>query len=148
MGIVVKRLPDYGLTLDIWRGTVTAEDMIEHFEGLTQAEAQRRLSFIDPAVNLYAMDIAAIPKLRRLTACKLDELYADRPMLSAVVCGPGENKPVIEFWQRYVWGDHEAGRHPVAFSSLEEAFDWLALPETARQKVIEALEAEALTPSR
>ena len=141
MGIVVKQFPEYDLTLDMWRGTVTAEDMIEHFEGLTQAEAQRRLSFIDPAVNLYDLDLAAIPALKRSAARVLDQLYAGRPLTSAVVCGPGENRPVMEFWHRYVWGEREAGRHPVMVSSLEDACDWLGLPQAARQKVIEALGA-------
>ena len=140
MGIVVKRFPDYGLTLDIWRGSVAAEEIIEHFEGMTLAEAGLRISFIDPAANLYAMDIAHIPALKRVSDRLLNELYAGRPMYSAIVCAPGENKPVVEFWLRYAWPEHEDGRHPVVFPSLEEAFDWLGLPEGARREVIKALE--------
>jgi hypothetical protein len=145
MGIVVKRFPDYGLTLDIWRGTVTAGEIIGHFEGMTPAEAELRLSFVDPAVDLYAMDVVAIPGLKRAADRIANELYAGRPMTSAIVCGPGENKPALDFWLRYAW-DQDEGRHPVVLSSLEEAFDWLGLPQGARQEVIEVLEAEALTP--
>jgi hypothetical protein len=141
MGIVVKRLPEYGLTLDVWRGTVTADEIIGHFEGMTAAEAGLRLSFIDPAATLYAMDIAHIPAVKRAADRLLNELYADRPVTSAIVCTPGQNRPVIEFWRRYAWPDPEEGRHAVVFSSLDEAFDWLGLPEAARQKVIETLEA-------
>lgn len=141
MGIRTKQFPSYGLTLDIWSEPLTDEEIIAHFAELTAADADRRISFMDPTVDLSTTGIMSIPELMRTVASKVKELYVGRPMRSAIVWGPEVNRSVVDFWLRYAWSGSERAAHaPLAFSSLEEACDWLELPAGAREAVAKAVQ--------
>lgn len=142
MGIRVKRLPELGLTLNVWSGAITREDLIDHYGSLTPADGGRRIAFLDPTVDLSSVGVAAIPELKRVVTSKFKEIYGDRPVLSAMVCGAGPNRPLLDFWLRYTGGEGEASMSgPLVFESMQAACDWLGLPDEACKLVNAAVDS-------
>jgi hypothetical protein len=140
MGIQAKRLPEHGVTVVIWSGRLTPEEIRRHIGGLDAVYSDRFLQYWDPSADLSGVNIAAIPELKRLLADKLKALYGDKRAVSAVVRDPAMKEQFPQFWPSYVSADHGYPAQAVAFSSLEAACAWLNLTDDGGQAVIDALE--------
>ena len=141
MGIRVKQVPEFGLTLIIWSGTVTREEVIEHYSRLTAADAGRRIIYLDPTLDRSGLDVASFPELRRIITAKFKELYGDTPVRSAIVRGGASvSEPDIDFWFRYAGVEIDYSNTPAGFPSFEAACEWLGLPDAACRAVREAIE--------
>lgn len=88
------------------------------------------------------LDVASTPDLKRAILARLNEIYRDRLVQIALVCCPGGNQPVIDFWRRYI----EAGCAPTIslnmVPTLKAACDWLGMSKAARKALAEALAPE------
>jgi hypothetical protein len=142
MGIRAKRLPEYGVTVVIWSGRLTLEELRRHFGALDAACTDRWINYWDPSVDLSGLDVARIPEVKRLLAGKLKELYGDKRAISAVVCDPALQDPFPGFWPSYASADHAYPAEVAAFPSLEAACAWLNLSDDGRRAVIDAVEGE------
>jgi hypothetical protein len=139
MTIRVKRLPEFDLTLNVWTGKLTREDLIAHYNGLTAQEAGRRIAYLDPALDLSSVDVATIPGVTRLVAARLKALYGDKPVTSVVVAAPGsENARLFEAWFRY-FAAEGLSDGPVLKPGVKAASDWLGLPHDACEKIRAAI---------
>jgi len=147
MGVRLERLPEYGVTLEIFTGALTPELLFGRLRALREGDGARWILYIDPSVDLSRVDIASIPELKRANAARLKALNIDDPRI-AFVCDPGEHeRETFDFWLRYVQLRHEHPGSQELFRTLAEACAWLGLPEgacgAARGAVTEAVEAEA-----
>jgi hypothetical protein len=142
MGVRLKLLSEYGVTMCVFSGVVTPEDADEFNNRVTPADAGIVINYFEPTADLTKILAADVPELRRRVANRLRELYGDKPPIVAWVCAPGLNKPLADFWCRYVQvsGDHPTS--PALFPSLKAACDWLDLPERVHEALMEAVEPE------
>jgi hypothetical protein len=140
MGIRAKRLPEHGVTVFIWSGRLTLEDIRQHFGALDAAHTDRWLQYFDPTVDLSGVDIAAIPELKHLFADKRRALQADRPGVCAVVSAPGTGDLFPGFWPLYASADHDYPAEVAAFGVPEDACAWMNLPGDGCRAVIDAIE--------
>jgi hypothetical protein len=140
MAIRVKRLPEYGVTVVIWSGRLTLEEVRRHLSTLDAASPGRWLNYWDPSVDVSGLGIAKIPEVKRLLAARLKEVYGDKQLISAVVRAPGTHELFPEFWPGYASADQAYPAKVKAFLSLEAACEWLNLPDDGRRAVIDAVE--------
>lgn len=117
----------------IW-GEHTAEHAVEFVRSLDKTCATRWLSYFHPTVDLSTVSVAQLPRIKRAFDEKRRELFGDKPKASAIVCGSETVKLYFDFWSKYAGSDERV------FSSLDEAFDWLGLPETTRAVASHTLE--------
>jgi len=139
MAIREKQLPEPGVIVTVLSGTVTPEDVLAHYDRLPSVERRRMLIYVEPTADLARINVGVIPELKRAIAAKLVELYGNERVLTAWVCGPGANEPLIDFWCRYVVGGEYLSTS-VLFPTLEAACDWLGLSGAARGAAAEAIE--------
>ena len=144
MGIRVERFPECDLTVFIVSTPHTSEEAIQFFEALDARAATRWLTYLDPTVDMSDVDVASFPTIKRTIAAKQKELFGDKPMVRAIVCGSRAAEQFFRrFWSSYVKTGEGPPAPPVLFEDLEAAFEWLALPMAARAAVAEAIKSEA-----
>jgi hypothetical protein len=149
MAIRAKRLPEYGVTVVVWSGRLTVDEVRRHIGGLGAVctDANRWVQYWDRTADLSGLGVAVIPELKRLIAAKLKELYGDKHAVSAVVRAPAMHDPFPEFWPSYASADQAYPAEVAAFPSLEAACAWLNLSEDGRRAVIDVVEGSS-HPSR
>jgi hypothetical protein len=135
-------LPEHDLTLLVISGKLSSADVIEYFQGLdSSCCATRWLHYFDPTVDMSQIDIASVPELKRVIAEKRRELFGDHLKPFAVVCGSeGSEQYFFGFWSKYYFGPGVRAESWRCFRSLEEAYDWLELPQASRAAVARAIE--------
>jgi hypothetical protein len=141
MGIWTKRLPEYGVTVVVWSGRLTLEEVRRHVSTLEVVCSGRWLNYYDPSVDLSGLDIEQILQLNRVLAAKLREIYGDNPVISAVVSAPETHELLPRFWPHYVGADRSYPAEVVGFTTVEAACDWLNLADDGRRAVIDAVES-------
>ena len=67
MGILAKRFPEYGVTLQIFRGVITREAWMEYYAGFTATDASRFITYVCPSADLSKIDLASGPELKRVS---------------------------------------------------------------------------------
>lgn len=141
MGILLKRFPEYRVTLEIYRGVITPELLFGRLGRLRQGDMARWVGYFDATADLSRVDIAALPEIKRASAARMRELHAENGLI-AFVCSAPATEHLIEFWCRFlrVGGEHPTS--PALFPNLKTAFDWMDLPEAARQALTAAVGAE------
>jgi hypothetical protein len=145
MAIRSKRFPEYDLSLYVVSGPHSGEDAIRFVEGLGPADAMRWLTYFDPTVDLDDHDVASLPRLKRTIAAKLKELFGDEPRPRVIVCSSRAHEEFfLRFWKDYLIKGEVQPAKPIIRGSLVAAYDWLALPEAAREAVSREIEARAL----
>jgi len=145
MGIRAKPLPPYGVTVVVWSGRLTLQEIRRHVGALDAVctDANRWLNYWDPSADLSELDVAAIPEQKRLLAAKLRELYGDKRAISAIVRDPGLHETFPEFWTAYASVDPAYPAEVKGFTTLEAACEWLNLPDDGRRAAIAAVESLA-----
>jgi hypothetical protein len=136
MGIRMERFPEHGVTLVIYSGEISTEDVLTHFTQLDPADLVRRINVLDPTLD-YRVGVAAIPKLKGIIAAKLHELDNGERAAAAFVSSSGSTELVHSFWPTYLGTDFPGTR--AGFASLEQAYDWLGLADDARKAVTAAV---------
>lgn len=137
MTIELKRYAEYGVTLMVFSGALTAEQLIGRFCELDGRDRGCWLSYFDPTVDLTGVDIAHLPPLKRMVAMKERELLGDarqRPR-HAIVYGSAVTEPFFRFWRSYAAAGDAHSITPGVFSNFEAACDWLGLPEAVCSKL-------------
>lgn len=143
MGFELRRFPEHDLTLRIVSGPTTVEDVIRFYEELDASHGTRWLTYIDPGVVAEMGDIvpvARIPEIREVIAAKLEKLFGDKPVTGAVVSASTVLDDALHFWRTYSDAGEAHPIHPALFSTLDEAYNWLGLPDPARAEVTRAVE--------
>jgi len=140
MGILAKRFPEYGVTLQIFRGVITREAWMEYYAGFTATDASRFITYVCPSADLSKIDLASGPELKRVVAAKLREFFGDEPVVSILVRTSDEHEPYLRFW----CGFERAGdKHPaqsVLVADFKEACALLELPDDAWKRLAAAVE--------
>lgn len=139
MGIRRKRFPEFGVTLEIFSGVITAELLLERLGSLREGDLARWIGYLDATVDLSQVDLAAIPDLKRANAARLRELKVEKGLV-AIVCALGANNQAVDFWLRYVQADVDHPTSLALFPSLKTACDWLDLPEAGCRALTVAAE--------
>jgi hypothetical protein len=143
MGIRVRRFPEHDLTLYVVTAPHTAEEAVRFFQGLDARDATRWLTYFDPTVDMSGLDVASIPRLKRVLAAKIEKLFPDKRPVRAIVCASGAAEQFFRtFWRSYLeTGDTRPGE-PGLFNNLEAAYDWLGLPETVRAAIAHVVDGD------
>jgi hypothetical protein len=140
MGILAKRFPEYGVTLQIFRGEITRESWLEYYADFTAAAADRFVTYICPSADLSRMDLASGPELKRMVAGKLRAVFGDAPVVSILVRATHEHEPYLKFWCDF---ERVGEPHPAAsviVSHFKEACSLLGLPDDAWKRLAAAVE--------
>jgi hypothetical protein len=136
-----RNLPEHDLTLHLVSGDLTSAEAIEYFSSMDSSCATPWLSYFDPTVDMSQIDIASVPELKRAIAEKRKQLFGDHPKPYAIVCGSeGSEQYFFGFWWKYFGGPDAQAENLRCFRSLEEACDWLELPQAGRAEVARAIE--------
>lgn len=130
--------PEYGLSLFVLVGKHTVEEAIGLFQGLGSSDASRWITYCDPSVDMPEQSVCRFPEVKRTIAAKRKEIFGDRPQAWAVVATSRVNQDFFNFWRSFAEASEQPEAAPRLFSTLDAACEWLGLPETARQAVIEA----------
>jgi hypothetical protein len=145
MGIRMERFPEHGVTLAVYSGVVCADEAMTHFRSLAPADLVRRINYFDPTVD-YRVDVATIPELKGVIEAKLLALDEDERAAAAFVSSSGDCSLLRTFWPNYLAINENFPGARLAFVTLEEAYDWLDLPDDARRAVSEAVQTHAGKP--
>jgi hypothetical protein len=137
-----RTLPEHDLTLHLVHGKLTSTDVSQYFRSLdSSCCATHWLHYFDPTVDMAQVDIASVPKLKRIIVEKRRELFGDAPKPFALVCASeGSQQYFFGFWSKYFVGPDAQAENWRCFRSLEEAYDWLELPQASRAAVARAIE--------
>jgi hypothetical protein len=140
MGILAKPFPEYGVTLQIFRGEINREAWMDYYARFPAESAPRFITWVDASADLSGIDLASGPELKRVVAAKLREAFGDLPIVSILVPGSPAQEAYVKFW----CGFERAGEtHPaesVIAPDLATACDLLGLPKDAAEKLAEAVE--------
>jgi hypothetical protein len=142
MGILAKRFPEYGVTLQIFRGAITREAWVEYYASFAATASDRFVTYICPSADLSNMDLAFGPELKRLVAAKLREVFGDQPVISILVRSSNEQEPYLEFWRGF---ERVGDKHPaesVIVTDFKKACALLGLPDDAWRRLAAAVECE------
>lgn len=144
MGIRTERFPEYGLTLVLYSGVISTEDVRTHMRELDPADLVLRINYLDPTMD-YRVDVAALPELKGIIRAKLRALDQGERAAAAFVSRCA-NDPAGTFWPNYLKIAEDFPGARASFTSLDEAFDWLGLPDAARQAVTGAVQTQSAAP--
>lgn len=142
MGVLLKRFPEFGVTLAIYSGAITAEVLVRQAEALTPADAGLWINYLDPTADMSGVDLAHIPAIKRALAAKLREIQGDEVAVSVLVSASPLNEPFVRFWSSYVGLDGHYPAESVVFPSIEAACAWLDLPEAACEALLRAVRTD------
>jgi hypothetical protein len=147
MALRIRRLREHGVTVAVASGAVSPEDIMADLEALDPADAAPRwINYLDPTIDLSAVDVAFLPLMRRLAAAKMRELHGDGPLVAAWVSPPDAEETFRRFWPNYTSNDDRYPAELAAFGSIEAACEWLGLSEAAREAVVEVIEGGTGAP--
>jgi hypothetical protein len=137
-----RTLPEHDLTLHLVHGKLSSADVNLYFRSLdSNCCATRWLHYFDPTVDMAQIDIASVPKLKRIIAEKRKELFGEHPKPFALVCASeGSREYFFRFWLKYFSGPDAQAENLRCFLGLEEAYDWLELTQATRAAVVHAIE--------
>lgn len=140
----LKRYPQHGLTLMLFSGVLTAEQLISQFSELDGRDRGCWLSYFDASVDLTGVDVAHLPALKRMVAMKERGLLGDarQRRRNAIVYCSTVTEQFFDFWRSYAAVGEAHATPPGVFSSFKAACDWLGLPQSACAR----LEAETDHP--
>ena len=85
--------------------------------------------------DFSSLPVTAFPETKHVLEPKLKRLREPPGYRSAIVCKSAHCEMVTDFWQAYVERDPEYPSHPVFFSRLKDACDWLELPEAGCEAI-------------
>jgi hypothetical protein len=147
MGLRQRNLPEHDLTLRIFPGRVSADELIRSYEALDTASGSRWLTYIDlasetPSGIIEDIPVGRFPEIKRALAAKKRDLFGDRRVACAIVCSAETFDEVAGFWRDYVAAGDENPTETAFFASLPEACAWLDLTDAACTAVARAVEAE------
>jgi hypothetical protein len=137
MGIRVQRFPEFGVTVNIYSGVVTADDIKAHLEALEAADVVRTMDYIAPSMDSH-VEVTAIPELQLVASAKLRALHGDEPAMVAFLSESKAHAQVLSFWPTYL-RSHGYPASAAAFTSLRAACEWLGLPDAACLALAEAV---------
>jgi len=137
MSISITRFPRFKLALLVFRDLIGAPEMLAFFRGgAAEREVETRwLTYIDAGADLSQLDLMSITELKRVIDRRQRERAWNETFRTAIVSSSRRNDPMVNLWKGYVGRDPDHLCKPVAFSSLEGAFVYLALPAEAREAV-------------
>lgn len=150
MGIALVRLPAYELNLIIYTGRIDPRDGVSFYGGLDAddpADAARWLTCIDEDADFSGIPVTSYPQTKNVMIPKLKQLAARPGYCSAVVCSTPHCEQITNFWRTYVEHDPNYVSHPVFFTNLKDACDWLKLPERGCEAAAEAIRAQHAPPT-
>jgi len=147
MSLRVERFPEYGVTLCVYSGVFTVEDLREHWSALTPEDVIRRISYADATADASRIDMGAFPELKRHFAARLKALLAGKRGLSAFVSDGKTGRLGPDFWTSYLGQDSSVPVQVAPFESLEAACAWLGVPEAGCRAVIAAAMGGAPRPA-
>lgn len=141
MCVRVQRFPQFGVTLNIFSGALTHDAMMRFIDQIEPADGARWINYLDPTLDVSALDVARTATRKRALAARLHALHSAAPVRSALVCASPTktNELVVEFWPRYVALDEHYPAEPAAFPTLEAACAWLELPQGACEVLSDAV---------
>lgn len=131
MAIRVKLFPEYKVSLHVYSGAITVEEVRKAVSELDPAS--RWLSYYTPTVDLSAIDVAHIPELRGIVSNK-EQARGGARLPTAIVTTSDSTAEMLRFWCSYAVAA-PSPHEPAIFDSLEEACRWLGLPPDAHGKI-------------
>ena len=134
-----RHFPEFGVSLNVYTGTITPDALMRFIDGLEPVAWTRWVNYLDPALDLSGLDIAHIPGFKSALAEKLRELHGETHVRSALVTASPENELALDFWPSYVGRDVRYPAEPVAYRTLDAACEGLELPEGACPALGEAV---------
>jgi hypothetical protein len=146
MGLSQTHFPEHDLTLRIYAGKVTADEVIRSYKEQDAATGSRWLTFVDlagetPQGIIGDIPVGRFPEIKRTLAAKTRSLFGDRRVSAAVVCSAEAFDEIAGFWRAYAVAGEEAPIDAAFFTSVEEACAWLELTDAACAAVTRAIEA-------
>lgn len=145
MGVLVKHLPEHGVTLYHYSGAITPEAAVQ---SIGSFRGGRQVHYVDQTADLSGLSVGFIPELKHAADAKLREVGRAEPVVPALVSPSGGNASFLQFWCSYVGADRDHPVRPAEFSSIKAACEWLRLSETACDALSEAVESEPAVRSR
>ena len=142
MSVRLRRLPEYGVVLEVFSGVITLELLYRHLSLMREGDPPRFLVCFDRTADLTSLTVETISDFRHATSARFRELNFEN-VLVAFVSAEGPNTQLLEFWCRYVQLMGDQRHTPALFSGLNSACAWLGLPEAAREAITEEIEAHA-----
>lgn len=149
MGIALVRLPAYELNLVIYAGRIAPSDAVEFYAGLDTddpASPARWLTYIEENADFSGIPVTAYPQTKQVLIPKLKRLAARPGYCSAVVCSSEHCELITSFWRTYVEHDPNYVSHPVFFTNLKDACDWLELPDSGCEAAAETIRTQHAPP--
>jgi hypothetical protein len=146
VGISLIRLPEYRLSLALYRGKLDREAFVRFNAELDADDPANRgawLIYLAPDLDISGVDCTAFPEVKRILKPKIEAMARDGTMRSAIFSRSPDTDLVAAFWRDFVGSDREYVVHPEVFSDVHEALDWLRLPASAYGAVMEAVQGPA-----
>jgi len=145
VGIALARLPAQAVNLIIYTGRIAPGDGAKFYGALdpdAPANAPRWLTFIDENADFSDIPLTAYVQTKHVLIPKLKRMSERPGYCSGVVCSTAHCEMVTSFWRHYVERDPDYVSHPVFFTNLKDACDWLKLPDAGCQAIAEAIAAQ------
>jgi hypothetical protein len=145
MGVALVRFPAYGVDLFIFTGRIDADEGLRLYSELDPddpAGSPRWLTYIDKDADFSGIPVTAYAEARHLLEPKLKRL-SERPGYGSVaVCSSTHCEFILGFWRAFSHRDPDYVSHPVFFTNLQDACDWLKLPDAGCEAVAAAVRAQ------
>jgi hypothetical protein len=145
VGISLVRFPAYEVDLFIFTGRLDYDEGLRLYSGLDPddpANAPRWLTYIDDDADFSGVPVTAYPEAKHVLTPKLKR-FSERPgHCTATVCSSRQCEYVTHFWRAYVEHDPAYISHPVFFTKLQDACDWLKLPASGCEAMAEAIRTQ------
>lgn len=146
MGLWQKTFPEHDLTLRVYAGKVTADEVIRSYETLDAGTGSRWLTFVDlageaPHRVIEDIPVERYPEIKRTLTAKTKALFGGRRVTSAIVCCAEAFDEIAGFWRAYTAAGDKAPIDAAFFTSLPQACAWLDLTDAACADVSSAIKA-------
>lgn len=128
MCVRFRHFPEFGVTLNIYSGTLTSEVIMRFLDRLEPTPWTRWINYLDPTADFSSLDIAHIPVIRRAFADTLKRLYGEARLQVCWVSASPMNESILRFWPSYIGIDVQHPIDPASFPTIARACAWLELP--------------------
>jgi len=138
VGVALVRFPAYKLNLFIYTGRIDPDAGLRLYSELDPddpANAPRWLTYIDKDADFSGIPVTTYPEAKHVLEPKLKRISERRSYCTVVVCRSVQCEFITHFWRAYVEHDPDYIAHPVFFTNLKDACDWLKLPDEGRQAI-------------
>jgi hypothetical protein len=141
MTIRHRHFPELGVTINVFQGALTLDEMLAFVGRLDRVAWRRSINYLDPSLDLSGVKVPDFPVIKRALADKLTEIHGETHLHYALVSAAPAHEFFLHFWPEYVGREV---RYPVeveAVPTLKAACERLGLPGETYEALSQAVSA-------